>query len=191
MPPLRLEVFATGPRTGSDPVVTNEEALEEARLAAYEQGYGAGWEDANAAQSQDQARINADLARNLQALGFTYHEARVHVLRAMEPLMTDIVTRLLPEVAKASLAPIILEALRPLATLSAEAPVTLVFNPAARGSVDRVADHINGLPLVLSEEPTLGEGQVYLRLGDVETRIDLDAAIAQIKAAVADFFQLS
>jgi len=43
----------------------------------------------------------------------------------------------------------------------------------------------------LQEEPTLGEGQVYLRLGDTETRIDLDRATAEIAAAVRSFFGLS
>lgn len=191
MPPLRLEVFETDTQSATDPIVTDQEALEEARLAAYEQGYGAGWEDASSAQSDDQARMRADLAHNLQGLGFTFHEARVHVLRAMEPLLTDMVARVLPQAARAALAPLIVETLLPLAAAAAEAPVLLVFNPAAREAIEAVVDQHAGLPMLLSEEPTLGEGQVYLRLGEVETRIDLDAAIGQIAAATRDFFQLS
>jgi hypothetical protein len=40
-------------------------AMDEARLALYDQGYSAGWDDAMAAQTDDQFRIRADLARHL------------------------------------------------------------------------------------------------------------------------------
>lgn len=188
---LRLEVFETGPMSEANMAAPDTEALEEARLAAYEEGYGAGWEDASAAQSEDQSRTRADLAHNLQGLGFTYHEARMHVLRAIEPLLADMVACVLPEVARTALAPLIAETLMPLAAAAAEAPVTLVFNPAAREAIEAVVDMNAGLPLTLAEEPTLGEGQVYLRLGDTETRIDLDDTIRRIAGSVTDFFQLS
>jgi hypothetical protein len=35
---------------------------------SFEQGYSAGWDDAVAAQQDDQGRIRTDLARNLQSL---------------------------------------------------------------------------------------------------------------------------
>ena len=49
-------------------------------------------------------------------------------------------------------------------------------------------EQATGLPLIVIEEPSLGEGQVYLRMGDTETRIDLDRATADIASAVRDFF---
>ncbi|MEH6772374.1 MAG: flagellar biosynthesis protein [Cereibacter changlensis] len=186
MAALQLEVFETGdPRAEAAPV---DAAAEEARLAAYEQGYGAGWEDAMAAQAADQARLKADLGRNLQALGFTFHEARVHVLRAVEPLLVEVATHLLPALAREALAPLVLEVLMPLAEEMAERPLTLVLNPAARPAVEALLGEATGLPLTLVEEPTLGEGQVHLRIGDTETRIDLDRAIADIAAALRGFF---
>jgi len=192
MPPLKLEVFDTGvgavlPQT----VVTDISAMEEARLASYENGYSAGWEDANKAQSGEQAQMRADLARNLQALGFTFQEARMHILRAVEPLLQDIVGRLLPVVARDALAPIVLEALVPLAEAMVDTPVTLVLNPAARPAIEALLEQATGLPLTLVEEPTLGESQVYLRLGATEVHINLDRAIAEITAAVRGFFDLS
>lgn len=186
----RLEVFETdGPR--SETVVTDASALEEGKLASYEQGYSAGWEDATAAQTVDEARLRADLARNLQALGFTFHEARVHVLRAVEPLLVEIVTHLLPEMARDALAPLVLEILMPIAEEMAETPLTLMVNPAARPAVEHLLQQAAGLPLTLGEEPTLGEGQAYFRLGETETRIDLDRATADMAAAVRGFFDLT
>lgn len=188
---LKLEVFETETKAGAATVVTDLNAMEEARLAAYEQGYSAGWEDAAAAQGEDQSRLSADMAHNLQSLGFTYHEARVHVLRAIEPLLTEMVGCLLPEIARNTLAPVVLETLLPLAESMADTPVSLVLNPAARPAIEAMLTETSSFPLTVIEEPTLGEGQVYLRLGDSETRVDLDAAIAEITLAISDFFTLS
>jgi flagellar assembly protein FliH len=134
--------------------------------------------------------MRTDLARHLQALGFSYQEARMHVLKAIEPLLIEIVARLLPDLARETLAPVVLEALMPMAEAMADTPVTLVMNPAARPAIEQLLERATGLPLVLQEEPTLGEGQVYLRLGTSETQIDLDRAIADITAAVRGFFDL-
>jgi flagellar biosynthesis/type III secretory pathway protein FliH len=187
---LKLEVFALAEKKDApSTVVLDTMALEEAKLASYDSGYSAGWEDAAAAQSDDQAKIGADLARNLQSLSFTYQEARIHILRAIEPLLEQIVGRLLPELARETLAPIVLEVLMPLAEKMADTPITLVLNPAAREGVEALLEHATGIPLSIVEEPSLGEGQVYLRLGASETHIDLDRATAEIATAVRGFFE--
>jgi len=191
MPPLRLEVFETASDTTPGTVVTDLSAMEEARLASYEQGYVAGWEDAVGAQAGENTRMAADLAHNLQSLSFTYHEARAHVLKGLEPFLVDLVGQLLPQIARGVLGPLVQSALVPLAEIAADGPITLLFNPAARAVIEPLVDRAHGPPLSLVEEPTLGEGQVFLRFGDAETRIDLDGAITEITAALADFFTLS
>lgn len=187
---LKLEIFESEAEA-AQLAPTRAAAMAEERLAAYDQGYAAGWEDAANAASQEQAQIRGDLARNIQALGFTFHDARLHVLRALAPLMQEMVTRLLPDVAREALAPVVLETLMPLAETLAEAPVELVLNPASRAPVEALLEQATGLPLRLVEEPTLGEGQVYLRLGETETRIDLDRATQELVTAVRNFFGLS
>ena len=189
--PLKLEVFETADRPKrADLVMLDISALDEAKLASFDTGYRAGWDDAAAAQTGDQSRISADLGRNLQSLGFTYHEARAHVLKAVEPLLLEIVGKLLPELARSTLAPMLLETLMPLAEGLADAPITLVLNPAARLVVAALLEQATGLPLTIIEEPTLGEGQAWLRLGAVETHVDLDGATEQIAAAVRSFFDI-
>lgn len=134
MPGLRLEVFElteSGAAKAETVPVT-----EEARLQGYEQGYAAGWEDAVAAQSAEQARLQAELARNLQSLSFTFEEARVHVMAALGPFLQQLVTRLLPEIARAALAPVVQETLLPLAAQASESPVILRINPVARRHVE-------------------------------------------------------
>lgn len=188
---VKLEIFDTDEKpTKAQTVVLDRVALEDEKLASYDSGYRAGWDDANAAQTDDQTTIHADLARNLQTLSFTYHEARSHVLKALEPLMLQVVGRLLPEIARETLAPFVLETLMPLAEGLGDAPVKLVLNPRSRAAVEGLLEHATGLPVQIHEEPTLAEGQVYIKLGTAESEVDLDQAIADIAAAVRGFFDL-
>lgn len=187
---LKLEVFETAQEPSEKAIVVLDAlALEDSKLAAYDQGYSAGWEDATTAQSDDQTRMRADLARNLQSLGFTYHEARTHVLRAVEPLLQQVVGRLLPALARESLAPVVLEVLMPLVEKLADAPISLVVNPASRAAVETLLAAATNLPITIVEEPSLSEGQAYLRLGATETHIDLDGATAEISTAMRGFFE--
>ncbi len=190
---LRLEVFESDAPGGAAPdtVVLDTSILEEAKLASYDAGYSAGWEDAAAAQDGDQSRIKADLARNLQALTFTYQEARSHVLRALEPLFAEMIGKLLPSLARETLGGIVLDVLMPMADGLADAPVTIVLNPAARTAVEPLIESATGLPLIIEEESSLGEGQVYLRFAEAEALVDLDRAVADIAAALRGFFDLS
>lgn len=192
MPALRLEVFDTGSDADGllQPLV-EATAVEEAKIAAFEQGYSAGWDDAVAAQQGDQGRIRADLARNLQSLAFTFQDARSHVLQSIRPLILEMVDRLLPEVAREALAPTVLEALTPMADDLADAPLTLVLNPAVRGQVADLVAQATGLPMVIEEEPSLPEGQVYIRFGSSETKVDLSQVTADIAIAVRAFFNLN
>lgn len=192
MPSLRLEVFDTAMASdGSLQPMVEATAVEEAKVAAFEQGYAAGWDDAAAAQQGDQTRIRADLARNLQTLAFTFQDARSHVLQAIRPLMLEMISRLLPEVAREALAPTVLDTLTPLAEALADAPLTLVLNPAVRGQVEDLVTQATGLPMVIEEEPSLPEGQVYIRFGATETKVDLSQATADIATAVRAFFTLN
>lgn len=186
---LKLEVFEV-PDVSPQKVNVSAADFEEMRLAAFEKGYTAGWDDAVAAQDADGAKLRADLARNLEELSFTYAEARSHVLQAMEPLLRDMVAKVLPTIAQETLAPVVLETLRPLAEEMAGAAITVVVNPVNRHKVETMLSTGKTLPLTFVEEPSLGEGQVYLRMGDAESRIDLDGVIAAIGRAVAGFFAM-
>ena len=191
MPKLEVFDIASSQEQASGMVTMQLGAVEEAKLAAYEQGYRAGWDDAAAAQAEDQNRIRADLARNLQQLSFTWQEARAHILRAVEPLLEEMVGRVLPETAREMLAPMVLEQVMPLAGEMTDQPVALVLNPAVRVAVETLIEQATGLPMVIQEEPTLPEGQVYIRLGATEAQVDLARVTADIAAAVRGFFSLS
>lgn len=190
MAALRLEQFdapdrgsaAPGPQAGAAD-------LEEARLGAFEAGYKAGWDDASAALADAEAELQAEVGRNLQALSFTYHEARNHVLRALSPLLAEVAARLLPQIAHAALPALVAEALAPYAEIAAEAPVLIRLHPANRQRVEALVGVSPGLPLHVCEDADLPVGQIWLQLGETETRVDIEAALTTIRVAMDDFFQ--
>jgi len=159
----------------------------DARLAAYEDGYKAGWDDSVAAESQTQTRVGADFAHSLQELSFTFHEARAHVLGSIAPLLTLMAEKVLPDLARDGFAQSIIELAREAATEAANRPIELVINPANRPAVERLLEGDPGLPLTVVEEPTLGPGQAFLRGARGETSLDLDAVTAGIRDAVSGF----
>lgn len=192
MVPLKLEVFETDHVSSSvSGASINSAELEDQRLEAFESGYKAGWDDAVAARSDAETAQRDEVARALQALSFTFHDARAHVLQALSPLIAEVAARLLPEIAHSALPHLVVEALGPYADIAAEAPVLILVNPEARQRVEALVGQQPGLPIRYQETPELSPGQVSLRLGDTETRVDLDAALATIRTALDDFFDLA
>ena len=191
MPLPRLEVFETARGPEREVVVTDLASVESTRLAAWEEGYRAGWDDAGAAHLQSGEQTRAELERNLMALAFTWQEARAHLLGAIEPLLMEIVSRVLPRLSRETLGPVIVEELMPMVAEIAEQPAILHLHPSARAQVEACLTHATGLPCVISEDPALAEAQGYLRLGTREVGIDLTRATESIIKAVQDFFTLS
>ncbi len=181
---LRLESFDAPPPA---PAAGEPEVADEARLAAWEQGYAAGWDDAVAAAAQDASRMSADLARHLQELGFTYHEARSHVLRGLEPLILALLDRVLPAAARAGLGALVAETLRPLAAELALPAVRVTLHPATRPAVEPFLLMEPSLPVEIVEDAALGPAEVLLALGGAESRLDLEATLAALASAVTDF----
>lgn len=186
---IKLESFeATAPE--SDAFEIDQAAFEEARLAAFEKGYTAGWDDAIAAQDAEMTRLRSDLGQNLQSLSFSYHEARQSVLEALRPLLHDMAAKVLPAIARDTLGQLVAEQLMPIAEGLTERPVTVVASPV---SLPQIRDLLSGeraLPLAFQAEPSLGECQVYLQFAETETQIDLDRVIVAIREAIETYFTM-
>lgn len=195
-----LEDFSARRDLGEDPDTLSApqasagpslEDVEAAKVEAYDQGYQAGWDDAVRAQSQDKERIGADFARNLQDLGFTFHEARSHVINTLEPLLSEMISKVLPKLVDQTLGQTILEELLPLAEKASDSPVQIVVAVGKKAAIEALVDHSLTIPVEVQEEPTLTEGQVYLRLGELEQHIDMDGAIERIHDAINAVYSIN
>ncbi len=172
------------------PSATPQDAreVEAERLGAFERGYKAGWDDSASALSAERKAISADFAANLGDLSFTYHEARSHVLRQLEDLVTTTFARILPEYARMVLPRVVWAQISDIAEGAASTPVALLVAPGAQPLFEEILPKDPGFPLSVVEEPTLADGQVFIRSQKGEVAVDHATALAEIEMAVRQFF---
>lgn len=172
-----------------DPTLSSKTSLEEHRLEAFEQGYKAGWDDAAAAQSEDQSRVAADFARNLQELSFTYHEARGHILGSLEPLLKEMVSKVLPRLARETLSQTVVDEILSATEAQTKAGIQIIISPTNRPSLEHLLDAQDSLDVEIVEEPSMADGQAYLRFGDTEKQVDLDSVLSSFSQSVEGYFE--
>lgn len=186
---LRLEVFEA-PEIPDSPALMLPDQIEDIRLAAYERGYLAGWEDAGKREEADAALGRAAIQRTVERLDFTYHDARGHLLEALRPLFQAMLATVLPVAVRASLIPLVIETLMPLATATADRPITLRVPPGQKAGFEAAFQGLVLPPLDIVESPDLVEGQAEFVFGGEETRIDLSHSASLVGAAIAQFYQI-
>lgn len=187
--PLRLETFRINEEPPA-PAATLREELEEIKLAAYERGYVAGWEDADRQTEREASTRRAAVERQLEALSFTYHEARGHVMRAIEPVLRSIVETVVPEAARASVIPEVIAQLLPLAQTASEAPVTLRIVQGSRPAFEAALTGLVLPPLEICESASLAPGQAEIAFEQQETRVDYTSAAERLCSAIDRFYQI-
>ncbi len=188
---LSLEDFDTEPGPAAPAPTASAPPDPPAPAQGYEDGYQAGWDDAIRAQNEEQSRIAAEFARNLQELSFTFHEARAHVIQSMEPLLDQLVGTVFPGLVAEAMALTVQDELRPLIAESADAPVELMVGPGGRETLEAHVAELGNAAIRLVEEPSLAEGQAYLRIGKTERQVDLAAALKKIRTAIGNLYELN
>lgn len=187
----RVENQESKPASAGPSLAEFERAVEAARSEGYETGFKAGWDDAVRAEEETRKRVGATLSRNLQDLGFTFHEARAHVIRAVEPLLTEMTDKVLPELVSQTIGYSVLEEIVPLVEKLSDTPVEIVVCPDNRPAIEEILETNPSIWVEFVEEPSLSEGQVFLRLGTHERKIDLDSAIQTFRGALNAAFTLN
>ena len=165
--------------------------LETRKLEGYEAGYQSGWMDATKAMTEENARLQSEFARNLEDLGFTYQEARSHVLSTLEPLLNQMLQVVLPKVLEQALGPIVAEAIMPLAAEMSDTPIDVLVSPGSRPTLEAFLKDAGAVPFEIIEKDTLPDGQIYLRSGESECSVDLTSAVARISDAVAALYHVT
>ncbi len=167
--------------------VLSEIALEDTRLASFERGYTAGWDDSLKLQSDDKSRVTETLARNLEDLSFTYQEAYSQMLNSVTPIFSAMVDRVLPEMMKDTVGPMIVEQLQDMAGDQAGHPVVLNVPEGYGAALRSVIPTSAALPVTITEDSSLVDGQVYLRIGNLEREVDTGGLMDDIRSAVNAF----
>ncbi|SEQ01458.1 hypothetical protein [Thalassovita taeanensis] len=168
--------------------VMSDATLEEHQLEAFEQGYKAGWDDAAKAHAEDQQNVTSEFAKSLQDISFTYHEAYGHIMRGLQPLMAQISEKLLPDIARKSLALHITEQMTEMARGHSSSGMILCIAPSNRAVLEDMLVKKFTTPFTIEENDALAGGQIELKFGQAERRVDLDEVLAGISQAFDGFF---
>lgn len=183
-----LEDFSTTAEADGTSQNLNDEELEDIRLTAFEQGYSAGWEDAAKAQGEDQTRLSETLARSLEDLSFTYHEAVAHLTVAVEPVFRAIIDTALPAVMRHGFGETILAEFQAMAAQGLAQPVIISLPPGSAAAIRPMIPDRLAMPVQVVEDPALGPGQAGLRIGSREREIDSKRFTETARQAVEAFF---
>lgn len=182
-----LEDFSLKTLEKEPTTLMTEDGLEDVKLASFEQGYKAGWDDAIRAQADDQSRIISALGQNLEDLSFTYQEALVQMMAAIEPVFQSLVETVLPEAMMQTIGLQIVEQCRELAADQLDQPVKLVV-PVGSGAAIRPALQKNlAMKVDIQESDRIDAGQVFLRVGDREREIDTSRLLSRLRESIEAF----
>jgi flagellar assembly protein FliH len=161
----------------------DEDALEEQRLAAFEQGYSAGWEDAVQAQEQSRSQVSAELAKSLEDMSFTYHEAVTRMTLSLEPMFQSLVQVVLPETLDRGYAVRLVEQLADMARVQVSQPMQ-IFVPMGRGGeVEALLPQDLSSPVRVIEDPSLESGHARLQVGTSQREVDCTGLLASVAGA--------
>ena len=181
-----LEDFA--PQT---PVVAmpeiNEAEIEEQKLASYETGYSAGWDDAVTAKDNEVTKISSELASSLEDLSFTFHEAQSQLLETLDPMFKVLTSAVLPDAMAASFGHHIVDQLTDMAKSQADQPINIVVSPGEGAAVRALLTRSFSVPVTVREDVGLSAGQAYLKVGGVERELNSAALIDAIKDSIEAF----
>ncbi|MBQ4823328.1 ABC transporter ATP-binding protein [Leisingera sp. HS039] len=182
-----LEDFAMN--TSAEPALpaVSEELIEEQRLASFENGYSAGWDDAVTAKDQESSRISTELANSLEDLSFTYHEAQSQLLDSLDPMFKVLTSAVLPDAMAASFGHHIVDQLADMAKGQTDQPMQIVVAPGEAAPVRSLLPDNFSVPVTVQEDSVLSAGQAYLRIGSTECEINCDALLESIQDSIEAF----
>lgn len=176
------------PSLGGEGAAVSDDTLEDIQLASFDAGYQAGWEDAVKANTTDVDRAAVNMAQNLQDMSFSHHEAYLKLSSAMKPLLRQILDRLLPKSARQMVGMHILEQLTDLMDGYADKAIEIVVSPNNLDDIQNLLNDMVRVPFALSADEALTNGQAFLRVGEAEREINLDAVLSGISEAVDAFY---
>ncbi|QFT58381.1 hypothetical protein FIU94_06035 [Sulfitobacter sp. THAF37] len=181
--------FRNAGQNQTDAEGQEDESFEEANLAAFENGYQAGWDDATNAHQNAQQKAVSELSQTIQDMSFTYHEAFAGLSVAMRPILEAIATRLLPDVARIALSAQIVAEVATLAKDQSGAIFEITVAPDALPVMEEIAARFPKLPFRFLGDAELTGGQALIAAGQIEREINLDAVRQSIAEAVEAFFE--
>ncbi len=173
--PLQFEFLDVQTQTNADPTVS----------ADFKAGYAAGIEAAGQEHAAQQLRKVEEALQVLSDMAFTYAEARSSILSALGPLFRAMIDKLVPAMARDSLAPQVVDALLALATQGADHPIELRIHPSHLPVIDDLVRASPSLNLRVVGDESLGPLIAEWRTPAAASLLDLAELSEAIRTGLA------
>lgn len=168
-------------------VMIPDEQHEEQKLASFESGYTAGWDDAVGAQERETSKISTTLANSLEDMSFTFHEAQNQLIESLDPMFKVLTSAILPDAMAASFGHHIVDQLTDMAKGQTDQPLVITVAVGEAGGVRSALNQSFSIEIKVREDGNLSPGQAYLRVGDLEREINSAALLDSIRESVDAF----
>jgi flagellar assembly protein FliH len=162
--------------------------VEDQKLQSFEEGYQAGWTDAEKNHETEHKNIADEILHTLRDMSFTYDEALSRLNRGLKPMFEEIMTTLLPQTAGPALRAHVVEQLVELAVTQTQSEIVLRVSEV---DLPMIEDLLEGtkfnLPVSVTADQTLAQHQLFIGLEALEREINLAAICQEITTAMNAF----
>lgn len=164
------------------------EDLEDQKLRSFEQGYGAGWDDAMKAQADSGKLLVDTVQQSLLDARLTRDEAMQSFVAATRPLIDGLVGKILPALAERTLPQHVSNLLAKVIEEASDLPLEIRVSPDQHAAVARLLEGRMPENATLLADSDLSAGQACCALGTSEKQVDLPGLVAEITEAVEAFY---
>jgi len=167
--------------------ISKFESFEALRDSAYNDGVKSGAEAASRAFEEEKIRTLAPILEALNDMGFTQIEASQAMLKSMRPMVEQLVQTVLPESARLGFGA---EVAALLAKAYEKAPTARIVISVAPDAVASIQSLLapSKADFSVEPDPALNGLQARVNWQGGYDRIDLDAALKDVRAAIGTFF---
>ena len=168
-------------------LISTEEVQDE-KLKAYEEGYQAGWTDAEKNVAAEQNGVGAELVHTLQDLAFTYHEALARLNRGLKPMFEQMISALLPRMLPPALRAHVVAELMRIAKTQSDAQIVLRVSDSDLMTIEDLLSEVEPhLDVTVRADAALTPNQLFLELELQEREINLEKVSQEIATALNAF----
>ena len=158
--------------------------LEATRIASFEKGYQAGWDDAAKTEAETKDRLDAEIGRNLEEMSFSFSEAQRNVSLSLEQLLRDMANLVFPALFAENFGEIVAELIKPVIEEAANLNARLICAPESVKLVEAVIQKSGKFALSVDIEPSFSKHQIKLELGHETHEFDGNALLIQMRKLI-------
>lgn len=187
MTPLSFDKLSGGKTLPSTLLLTRER-LHAIRSEALETGRNEASVQFRAGENAARKKAIAALERAASDMTFTHVEARQAVLSSLAPLLTEVFSKVLPQVAQAALPQIIAEEVGKIVNKAQSGPIRVGCAPDLVEAVSSIlSEETANLEVKVQADPSLAEGQCQINGPHIELDIDMPRVLAEMTEALTSF----